>query len=108
MFDNNLYRAIEHILDRDGISKGQAPFISYVLNVIFKYDCLFDDTTSPFYMKLVQETECKDDDDPEVYSDVLKNNINRQYLLSAIRDYVTDTAGGKLKASLNKIDTSWR
>ena len=107
--EDNLYRAIIHILNEDGLHPQEAPFVSYVLNMIFKYDVLFDETTSPYFSQLNKDLGTNlNEDDFDYYQDVLQEVINRQDFLSATRNYISGTAGGKYKSKLKTINQSWR
>ena len=111
--NDHLHKSIIHIFNEDGLRPQDAPFVSYLLNLVFKYDVLFDESSSPHFkdrMKLNKELMTKNStcDDFEYYEDVLMEVINRQDFLSATRDYISGRAGGKYKSKLKTINQSWR
>jgi len=108
--NDQLHKAIKYIFNEDGLSPEDAPFVSYLLNLVFKYDVLFDETSSPSFIQLNKSfsTNNLTGDDFEYYQDVLLEIINRQTFLSSTRSYISSRAGGKYKLKLKTINQSWR
>ena len=109
-FNKNLLRSVQHILEQDNLSVQDAPLTAYILNMVFKYDCLFDGTTSPYFLQLNEDliSHMQDEDVREYYQSIVKEMILRQNFLSITRDYISGTAGGKYQSKLKKINETWR
>ena len=116
-FCTNYYTAVTKILEQDGIDWKDAKFTTYVLQMMMIDNCLYNETTSPFFHEYVQQvfknpSEYQRINEDEIYGDSgeeeISTYINRQYLLRVITEYVSGTGGGKLKSQLQKLDNNWR
>jgi hypothetical protein len=116
-FSTNYYLAVTKILEHDEIDFKQAPFTLYVLHMLLVNSCMYNETTSPFFHQYVQQlfkhpSEHQRINEDSIWGDGgeedISTDINRQYLLRAISEYVSGGGGAKLKSKLQKLDNNWR
>tara|TARA_B100002003_G_C13584263_1_gene302774 strand:- start:46 stop:387 length:342 start_codon:yes stop_codon:yes gene_type:complete len=75
-FADNFYTAIGWILKQDGVEEPKDfPFTYYALQMMMVDNCLYNDTTSPFFLRYAQELE--NDQDLEIQS----KSISHHYWL---------------------------
>jgi hypothetical protein len=111
-FSHHFYTAVTKIMEHDGIDWKENGFTLYVLQMLLIDNCLYNETTSPYFYQYVQHLY----NNPSEYEKInidggeedISTDINRSYLFRAISEYVSGGGGGKLKSKLQKLDKNWR
>ena len=113
-FVTNFHNGLKAILEMDGLSVGDAPVTSFVLNMLLYGDSIYTPTTSPFwnqYWKLLEinpkeREELKMRSNEELFDEPFMF-IHKSHLLSAQRDLVSGGAIGKFKKELYKLVSNY-
>ena len=108
-YQSRLLESVQKIFEADGLNYRNGELTSYVV-YLFLYDCLYNQTTNPFFHKLYEHLEHNPDDREklkiQIQSEYFEEpfvHMNRKKLISVGEDYIKDGAGGRYSSELEKI-----